>query len=134
MARRAFSRPIPRGQVSVEDLDRFLCLTSGTVGLLELLAGVDQDHASRVAFWKPFSHLPGHPAAFPTTLPEFGIRLTTEPGDLVYDPMAGSGTTAFVAEQLGRRWLSSERALDYVRGAALRFEDSAGFALHLSER
>jgi len=34
------------------------------------------------------------------------ILMTTEPGDLVLDPTCGSGTTAFVAEQLGRRWIT----------------------------
>lgn len=33
------------------------------------------------------------------------ISMTTRPGDLVLDPTLGSGTTAFVAEQLGRRWI-----------------------------
>ena len=34
------------------------------------------------------------------------ILLTTDPGDLVLDPTCGSGTTAFVAEQWGRRWIT----------------------------
>jgi adenine-specific DNA-methyltransferase len=34
------------------------------------------------------------------------ILMTTDPGDLVLDPTMGSGTTAFVAEQWGRRWIS----------------------------
>ena len=34
------------------------------------------------------------------------ILMTTDPGDLVLDPTCGSGTTAFVAEQFGRRWLT----------------------------
>jgi adenine-specific DNA-methyltransferase len=34
------------------------------------------------------------------------ILMTTDPGDLVVDPTCGSGTTAFVAEQLGRRWIT----------------------------
>ncbi len=34
------------------------------------------------------------------------IWLTTDPGDLVLDPTCGSGTTAFVAEQWGRRWIT----------------------------
>jgi len=33
------------------------------------------------------------------------ILMTTDPGDLVLDPTCGSGTTAFVAEQWGRRWI-----------------------------
>jgi len=32
--------------------------------------------------------------------------MTTDPGDLVIDPTCGSGTTAFVAEQFGRRWIT----------------------------
>lgn len=34
------------------------------------------------------------------------ILMTTEPGDLILDPTCGSGTTAFVAEQWGRRWIT----------------------------
>ena len=34
------------------------------------------------------------------------IQLTTDPSDLVLDPTCGSGTTAFVAEQWGRRWIT----------------------------
>ncbi|HBE20756.1 MAG TPA: site-specific DNA-methyltransferase [Cyanobacteria bacterium UBA11149] len=34
------------------------------------------------------------------------ILMTTDPGDLVIDPTCGSGTTAYVAEQWGRRWIT----------------------------
>ena len=34
------------------------------------------------------------------------VLMTTDPGDLVLDPTCGSGTTAFVAEQWGRRWMT----------------------------
>src|SRR5579885_919935 len=34
------------------------------------------------------------------------LLMTTDPGDLVLDPTCGSGTTAYVAEQWGRRWIS----------------------------
>lgn len=34
------------------------------------------------------------------------ILMTTDPGDLVIDPTCGSGTTAFVAEKWGRRWIT----------------------------
>ena len=34
------------------------------------------------------------------------LLMTTDPGDLVLDPTCGSGTTAYVAEQLGRRWIT----------------------------
>ena len=42
------------------------------------------------------------------------------PGDLVFDPTCGSGTTAVVAEQWGRRWITCDtsRVLDHVGEAA----------------
>ena len=36
------------------------------------------------------------------------LLMTTDPGDLVFDPTCGSGTTAFVAEQWGRRWITCD--------------------------
>ena len=36
------------------------------------------------------------------------ILMTTDPGDLVFDPTCGSGTTAHVAEQWGRRWITCD--------------------------
>ncbi len=43
-----------------------------------------------------------------TTTLQRCILLTTDPGDLVFDPTCGSGTTAFVAEQWGRRWITCD--------------------------
>lgn len=36
------------------------------------------------------------------------VMMTTDPGDLVLDPTCGSGTTAYVAEQWGRRWITCD--------------------------
>lgn len=36
------------------------------------------------------------------------MQMTTDPGNLVLDPTCGSGTTAFVAEQWGRRWITCD--------------------------
>ncbi len=47
--------------------------------------------------WHPF------PAKFPPQLPEFFIRQLSRPGDLILDPMLGSGTTLVEALRLGRR-------------------------------
>jgi adenine-specific DNA-methyltransferase len=41
-----------------------------------------------------------------TKVVERCILMTTDPGDLVLDPTCGSGTTAYVAEQWGRRWIT----------------------------
>jgi DNA modification methylase len=62
-----------------------------------------------------------HPARFPAKLPEFFIRMLTEPGDVVLDIFAGSNTTGQVAEAEGRPWLSFELSRDYVATSAFRF-------------
>jgi adenine-specific DNA-methyltransferase len=41
-----------------------------------------------------------------TKVVERCMLMTTDPGDLVFDPTCGSGTTAYVAEQWGRRWIT----------------------------
>jgi adenine-specific DNA-methyltransferase len=41
-----------------------------------------------------------------TSIVERCILMATDPGDLVLDPTCGSGTTAYVAEQWGRRWIT----------------------------
>ncbi|MCY4647093.1 MAG: site-specific DNA-methyltransferase [Gammaproteobacteria bacterium] len=41
-----------------------------------------------------------------TTVIQRCILMTTDPGDLVLDPTCGAGTTAYVAEQWGRRWIT----------------------------
>lgn len=43
-----------------------------------------------------------------TSLVERCLLMTTDPGDLVLDPTCGSGTTAYVAEQWGRRWITAD--------------------------
>ncbi len=43
-----------------------------------------------------------------TTAVERCLLMTTDPGDLVLDPTCGSGTTAYVAEQWGRRWITCD--------------------------
>jgi site-specific DNA-methyltransferase (cytosine-N4-specific) len=63
----------------------------------------------------------GHPARFPTKLPEFFIRFLTEPDDLVVDIFAGSNTTGSVAECEGRRWLAFDERLDYISASSFRF-------------
>ena len=66
------------------------------------------------------------------------LLMTTDPGDLVFDPTCGSGTTAYVAEKWGRRWITGDTSrvalslakhrlmtakFDYYRLRALNAED-----------
>ena len=62
-----------------------------------------------------------HPARFPSKLPEFFIKMLTDPGDVVVDIFGGSNTTGQVAESLGRRWITFEQRIDYVASSVFRF-------------
>jgi DNA modification methylase len=57
----------------------------------------------------------GHPAAFPPSIPEFFIKLFTKDNDFVLDPFAGSGTTIYTAEHLGRRAVGIDINSDYCK-------------------
>ena len=48
------------------------------------------------------------------------IRVSSNPGDMVLDPFAGSGTTLAVAKKLGRQWIGCELSEEYVRAATER--------------
>lgn len=54
-----------------------------------------------------------HSAVFPEDLPEWFIRLFTKRGDCVLDPFMGSGTTVFVAQQMGRNAVGIEILPEY---------------------
>jgi site-specific DNA-methyltransferase (cytosine-N4-specific) len=61
----------------------------------------------------------GHAAPFPAELVEPLVRVSSAQGDAVLDPFLGSGTTAMVAQRLGRRWWGCEiYAHDAERAAA----------------
>lgn len=61
-----------------------------------------------------------HPAIFPEALAQDHILSWTNPGDLVYDPFMGSGTTAKMALLNGRYYLGSEISPTYCRIAEQR--------------
>lgn len=65
-----------------------------------------------------------HPARFPNDLPRFFIEFLTDPRDLVVDLFSGSNTTGYVAEQLGRRWLSIELNRGYATLSSVRFMEN----------
>jgi len=56
-----------------------------------------------------------HPCQLPDKLMERIIRLTTNPGGLVFDPFCGAGTTAIAARKLGRHFVTTECDAKYVR-------------------
>jgi site-specific DNA-methyltransferase (adenine-specific) len=63
-----------------------------------------------------------HPSTKPLELMEAIIRDFTDPGDLVLDPFAGSGTTGVACRRLGRRFIGWERDEKYHAIAVKRIE------------
>jgi DNA modification methylase len=72
--------------------------------------------------------LPVHGATFPLALAKFIIEFLTEPGQMVIDPFAGWFTAPLAAELTGRRWIASEKMLQYVEGGRYRFKDFEGYS------
>ena len=62
-----------------------------------------------------------HFAVFPPKIPELCIKAGTKEGDTVLDPFFGSGTTGWVAQRLGRKWIGIELNAEYIKIAEKRF-------------
>ncbi len=76
-----------------------------------------------------------HPARFPALLPEYFVRMLTDAGDLVLDPLAGSCVTGEVCERLQRRWICCELEEEYLLGAMGRFTpDGLAAAISTADR
>lgn len=64
-----------------------------------------------------------HPCATPERLLDRIIRLASNPGDIVLDAFAGTGTSALVAERLNRRFIAIEQADEYLHVADRRMRE-----------
>lgn len=64
-----------------------------------------------------------HPATYPVELCERPIEATCPPGGVVFDPMAGAGTTMLAAKRLDRRWVGIELNPEYAERAMERIEE-----------
>lgn len=65
-----------------------------------------------------------HPCQLPEELVRRVVLCSTAPGDLVIDPMAGTGTTLRVAQALGRRYLGIEKSGPFVELIRQRLRES----------
>jgi DNA modification methylase len=61
-----------------------------------------------------------HPCPVPVALMERIITLCAKPGDIIYDPFMGSGTTAIAAIRCGHEWIGTEIDPEYVKIAEKR--------------
>src|SRR5262249_26072314 len=71
-----------------------------------------------------------HPCQMPEALLERIIRVSSNPGDLVLDPFAGSGTTLAAAKKLGRKWLGVELSEAYAAKVRTRLAKVEGPVTH----
>lgn len=74
-----------------------------------------------------------HPAIFPEALARDHIISWSNPGDLILDPMIGSGTTLKMAQQLGRQAVGIEISEEYCQIAVDRLRQPSFFSLPLRE-
>ncbi len=72
-----------------------------------------------VPFWSMAENT-AHPTQKPEKLLAKLILASSNPGDLVFDPFLGSGSTSVTAKKLGRRWLGIEREAQYCLWAEQR--------------
>lgn len=67
-----------------------------------------------------------HPAVFPVELVVEVVSAFSDPGDVLYDPFSGSGTSILGAEKIGRRCFAVELSPTYVDIALTRWENATG--------
>ncbi len=75
-----------------------------------------------------------HPAVFPVTLPEYVMRTWSNPGDIVYEPFCGSGSTMIAAQNVDRRCYALDINPDYCALAIARYEAATGNKVQRIER
>lgn len=104
---------------------------NGTLTPKVCLGNITQENGVRYNVWRIPHNLPGrkdHPASFPESLAEDHILSWSNPGDVVFDPMMGSGTTGKMALLNGRRFVGSELDSGYFAIAKSRIEKAAQMA------
>jgi DNA modification methylase len=84
------------------------------------------DFSPRNNIWRYVTSFNGvkHPAPFPEQLAQDHILTWSKPGQTVYDPFMGSGTTAKMALLNGRNFIGSEISAEYIEIAYKRIENS----------
>jgi site-specific DNA-methyltransferase (adenine-specific) len=82
--------------------------------MVERKRKMNTEFGMRYNIWRIKTEMkPLHPAPFPEELARDHVLSWSNPGDVVYDPFMGSGTTAKVAIETGRKYLGSEISSEY---------------------
>jgi DNA modification methylase len=84
------------------------------INIWEYAVGLGGSTSDKIAF--------KHPAIFPEKLAEEQILSWSNVGDLVFDPMCGSGTTCKVAKMLGRNYIGCDISKEYIQIAQQRLD------------
>jgi site-specific DNA-methyltransferase (adenine-specific) len=84
------------------------------VNIWEYAVGLGGTTSDREAF--------KHPAVYPERLARDHILSWTNPGDIVFDPMCGSGTTCKMAKKLNRKYIGCDISEEYVELAKYRIK------------
>jgi site-specific DNA-methyltransferase (adenine-specific) len=91
---------------------------NGTVKRMSNEGVARGDFGARLNVWEMSAVMSNtertHPAQFPSTLARDHITTWSNPGDIILDPFAGSGTTLKAAQDLGRLWVGIEINPDYI--------------------
>lgn len=106
---------------SGHDISEKFSVNNGAAIPPNLLAIANTESNSVYQRYCTDNSLPIHPARFPSTLPEYFVRMTTDVGDTVLDPFGGSCVTGEVCERLGRKWMCIEKDENFLAGARGRF-------------
>jgi site-specific DNA-methyltransferase (adenine-specific) len=83
---------------------------------------------SNIWFYTAGRREKGHPAQFPESLARDHIISWSNPGDTVFDPFIGSGTTGKMAIEQGRKFIGIEKDAEYFEIAKKRIEGDGLFA------
>lgn len=107
-----------------------------TDGTLKPLNGkkcgrIIKEYGVRTAIWDihPECNHTNHPAVFPLAIPRDHILTWSNPGDIVLDPMMGSGTTGIACVVTGRDFIGMELDAEYFNVAKHRIEEAINNAV-----
>lgn len=110
---------------SGHDISKKFSINNGAAIPPNLLAIANTESNSAYMRYCQSKGIKAHPARFPADLPEYFIRMLTDPGDFVFDPFGGSCIVGEVAERLDRKWSCAELVPEYLDGALGRFRSPA---------